>query len=611
MNIMIKTKIIFLVAMAMFFTGCQQEQKQEIISQNILKQQVDCYPVYEGIPNLNQKAKEQLIETGYLAIDDVKNRSVKIKFDENFNAVGNEVAVTLRADGKQLGQGFAQTGNLEQSVYQATKDAWAKKEKDNPEKINIEVTILGPEKEDKELANFEPGIHSVRIKSKEKSAIMLSKEVLEKNYIKNYISDSDRMGLVNRMCKKIGECITGEKEEFYIMESVEFANTHLTGDRVVTFYRGNELNCDFKVTTEEVKKSLKMAENWFKNSLAPRGDFRYSYYPSLDEYSPNNNFIRQFLASRYLAEMAQEDKEPKELHKKNLDYIFNNWYQEDGEIGYVYNNKKPNGSKLGANALLIRVLIFSPFFEEYQDKANKLANGILSTQKKDGNFKAFYIEPNKEYDEEYYLNFYSGEAILALVELYQETGNKKYLESAIRAQDYYLVEYVDELEENYYPAYVPWHSQSLFKIYQKTDERKYLKAILTMNDKLLELQNADGRPYLDYKGRFFNPQTTQYGWPHSASDGPYTESLAYAYKSAKILRDQQHQKVYKKRLLISLANLVRLQYNEASMYYITDKNTKKARGGLRTNLNDNRLRLDTTGHAVDALSISVDLLNDM
>jgi hypothetical protein len=266
-----------------------------------------------------------------------------------------------------------------------------------------------------------------------------------------------------------------------------------------------------------------------------------------------------------------------------------NWYKETDDISYVLLYEK---SKLGASAMLLRTLIESPLFDEYADEAESLAKGIVSLINEDGSFKPWFVEPDYEYDADYLLTFYSGEALTALFEYYQKTKDKKYLEIAQKSQDFYVDRYVVNIEKNYYPAYVPWHTISLFKLYEITKNTSYTDAIFLLNDKLLEIQDTK-----KFVGRFYDPEHPEYGTPHSASDGVFTEGLAYAFDLAKKLGDKNRVKKYKNALSLAVDNLISLQY--------TSKNPKYADhwrylGAVRYRVGDPRIRIDTTQHTLDA-----------
>jgi hypothetical protein len=344
---------------------------------------------------------------------------------------------------------------------------------------------------------------------------------------------------------------------------------------------------------DTLQHSLAKAEQWLIANLNEDGYFNYLYDPSSDTYSASNNMIRQLMASRVLAEMCHENATLEALHQKNLNYIFGHWYQEENETGYIFYSNK---SKLGAMAMVLRTLIYSPFFDNYQDQVTKLANCILSLQHEGGSFEPWYIEPSYSYDADYLLTFYSGEALLSLVELYSKTKNNTYLNAVILSQDFYVERYVVDLVYNYYPAYVPWHTQSLNKLYQITGNQIYADAILILNDKLLELQDIDGPA--EYFGRFYNESTPQYGSPHSSSDAVYTEGLAYAYEIAVLINDTEHQQKYKDAVILGAYNLINLQYTSPD---------ERIDGAIRYHADDDRMRVDTTQHTIDAFNKILDV----
>jgi len=346
---------------------------------------------------------------------------------------------------------------------------------------------------------------------------------------------------------------------------------------------------------EKINNSLNPAEKWLTSNLKEKGCFNYIYEPSTGEYPDKNNMIRQLMASRLLAELYQTNSSLETLHQKNLDFIFEHWYKEDNETGYIFYNNK---SKLGAIAMALRTLVYSPFFDNYQENATKLANSIFSLQNTNGSFEPWYVAPDYEYDTDYLLTFYSGEAILSLIEMYIKTNDSIYLDAAVKSQDFYIDRYVDHLEENYYPAYVPWHTQSLNKLYKITGEKKYAKAIMALNDKLLEIQDTNDCSTL---GRFYDPMHPEYGTPHSSSDGIYTEGLAYAYEVARQINDTEHQNKYKIGMILGVHNLISLQY---------DSSDYKIDGAIRYNINDYLIRTDTTQHTIDAFRKILDVFDD-
>lgn len=338
---------------------------------------------------------------------------------------------------------------------------------------------------------------------------------------------------------------------------------------------------------------------WIANNVLDEGLFLYTTNTETGETPTTNNAIRQMMTSRVIASESQSDDTLLPTHQKNLSYVMTNWYREENGFGYVYFNEK---SKLGANAMLLRTLVVSPYFESHRNEAEALARGILHLQKDNGSFSAWFMAPNYEYDEEYLLTFYSGEALVALVEYYEKTGDITYLNAAKESANFYINHYATNLEENYYPAYVPWHTIALNKLYKIDPQQKYAHAIFIMNDKLLEIQDTE-----NFMGRFYNPETPEYGTPHTSSDAIYTEGLAYAYEIARVTGDTERSDTYLRAMTLGATYLMHMQITEP----IDESPLKESEylGALRIRENNPWIRVDTTQHTVDAFEKILELLS--
>ncbi len=373
----------------------------------------------------------------------------------------------------------------------------------------------------------------------------------------------------------------------------------LATDSLCLVRTGIEPKEEYLKDREAFISAVSASRNRAADSLArqfdtERGFFVYEQYPD-GSVGGGNNDIRQLLASRILAQNAHTDEAMRTLHEENLEAIFREWWKTEGGIGYVFVDEK---SKLGANAMLLRVLVASPFFETYREEARMLVESMRTLQGSDGSFKAWFKEPSYTYDEPYLLTFYSGEAILALLEYAEKTGDTGTYASAERAQDFYMTEYVEDIEENYYPAYVPWHTLALAEFYKKTNDERYAAAVMVLNDKLLEMLDTE-----EFIGRFYNSETSQYGSPHASSDAVYTEGLASAYEVARLMGDAERETQYREALVRAWSNLESLQF-ETKWYSIFDDRgvTSEMRGGVMTNACERVVRIDSTAHTVDAFN---------
>ncbi|MBA7508113.1 hypothetical protein ES705_00033 [subsurface metagenome] len=552
---------------------------------------------------LNYNDKEYLMSVAYKAVDNYfsgSSTSAESLFLEKYNDIKRKVFIGFRINGRKKGSYSARKNNLAESVYVATQrtiedirfDGGITEE--DLKDLKVEIIIFGDEKKLDE--NYEKGIHGLRVEKGDNSATYYNTVAIEGNH------NLDK--LLEKLCKKAGlneNCYQDDTVDMYYFPTIHFATTRFS-DEVTTFYRCNVIDFKPEIDREKIKKSLDLAKGWMLLNLDEEGNFNYEYNPSNGEYSRSNNMIRQLMSSRWLAEESGKNDILLQMHRVNLDFVLRNWYREDGELGYIYFSDK---SKIGAIAMALRFLIFSPDFKEYEDEAVKLANTIKYLQNEDGSLRAWYIEPDYSYDEKKLLTYYSGQAILSLVELYEKTENEEYLNTAVKSQDYYIKEYVDDMEINYFPAYVPWHTISLYKLYMITESEKYKDAIYKLNDEIVRMQNQDGKPYIDFLGRFYDPDHPEYGVPFSGSTAVDIEGLTYAYELAKLDEDYERMYEYKKSILLGAHNLINLQFDGADMYYLS--HPERVEGAIRYRVDDHRIRIDTTQHTIDAFSRILDI----
>lgn len=341
----------------------------------------------------------------------------------------------------------------------------------------------------------------------------------------------------------------------------------------------------------QVERAAKLGEAWLLRNQRSKGLFLYRFNPDTGTVSRKNNAIRQLMASRVLARLAVRDPRRLPEHRRNLAFVFTHWYREDAEgRGYIFYSGK---SKLGANALALRALVASPLFGAHATQAGKLAQGVLSSIQSDGSMRAWFKEPDYPYDEDYLLKFYSGEAILGLLEYAERTADERFATAARRAQAHYLDKYVRRLEENYYPAYVPWHTFALHHEYRRTGEPALAEAAFVLNDELLKI--LDRQIYI---GRFHDPRRSHYGAPHASSDAIYTESLVHAYIIATRAGDTTRAARYAEAIGLAVGFLLKLQYTEGEAS--APQEGDRVLGAIRTGVRDRRIRLDNVQHALDA-----------
>ena len=546
------------------------------------------------LPALDEARKALLLDVAEQAIEDAVAGRNRFEPLEDFANTPNRAYVILWQQGRRLYSWWAQDPNLSAAVYRATRKVLEHRRPGGAAGLDVHIQVLGRDIP-WSAGGYRHGYHGVSMR-KQRSV----------NYYASWAVETNvrQAKLLRRLRERLQRVDASETpvETFYF-PALHFARG-LGDEPITTFYMGSTPSVDSAVSESRFRALRERAARWLRGALAESGEFRYLFYPSRDEFPEGrNNMIRQLMASRTLADMAARDATLLPLHSRNLTHLFERWYREDGDRAYIVFQGK---SKLGANAMALRTLVYSPHFDAHRAQAVKLVAGILALQEESGAFRPWYIEPDYVYDADRLLTFYSGEALLALFEYYRKSGDGAVLAAARRGQAFYLDRYVDRMETYYYPAYVPWHTQSLHALYRITGERRYAGAVFTMTDKLLELQdrNRSGSPYT--LGRFYNPATPQFGSPHASSDAVYTEGLAHAYELAVLEGDENRMGRYREALLLGLHNLDNLQYRGRRLYFL--RRPHIVDGALRIHITDNKIRIDTTQHALDAFDKVSNLL---
>jgi hypothetical protein len=355
------------------------------------------------------------------------------------------------------------------------------------------------------------------------------------------------------------------------------------------------------VTVDQIEQSEQLASQWFLDNFQPNGSFPYLYDTQQDVYVAADNDLRQLMASRLLAEMARTDTLARRLHSTNLAYIDSNLLRLTS-TGRAYIHFRGHG-KLGSIAMALRMLSASPYYGTRAAQAHSFARTIRELMNDEGAFRPLIVGTAGADHTKRLLTFYSGEAILALLEYAERYRDTAAFAAARRAQRYYIRQYVSDIHENYHPAYVPWHTLALHRLYVTTGERSYASAAFLLLDTLLAIQDT-----VDVSGRFFNRDYTEFGPPHAAADAVYTEALAYGYELAHLTKDDTRLERYGKALRRALRHLLSLQITIARAAKLPDH--ARSVGAFRSGLGSWRIRIDNTQHALDALRKVLQLRNN-
>jgi AMMECR1 domain-containing protein len=397
---------------------------------------------------------------------------------------------------------------------------------------------------------IELGIHAIEIENGDKKAYFKESVPITKNY------SLERT--LERLCEKVNldkNCYTDPGTKIFIYNTITFKGDRK--GRIVDLYRYNTLiNLD-EIDNELLFKRITLAKTWFINNVDDQTKrLQYMYYPSLDEYSSTNNHVRQLATLWSIAKLKDflQDSSFDDLIKETIDYYLDYSIKTDKNYSYIMIENK---AKLAYSAFLILSL--------------------------DGSFNTYFVsERNTGID------YYPGEAMLALMKLYNKTGNKTYLDSVYKAFHYYK----EYWRKNKNTAFIPWHTQVYFLLYNEVKDPEIKDFIFEINDWLVNRYQIRNDIYKDKIGGF--PQNN----PRNSTSS-YLEGIADAYLLARNIEDNFHLIKYRKAIQLGVRFIVLTQYTENNAFYIG--NQKRTLGGFRHSLISNIQRIDYTQHAIMAL----------
>jgi len=547
--------------------------------------------------NVDLDDRARLLSYSYFVLDDYfsdyeKEFDMDLKLD-SFDFDYHKLFITLICDGNIRGcQSGSSSAKGFDRFFEDTKEATIECIEDDrfggeleeleKEDVDIVFTFLFEKEKLKSndydyiKDNIELGIHGIEVEGEDGNSAYFKESVpISHNYDLEYT--------LERLCKKAGlsdDAWMDDSTSIYKYDTMSFI-----GDRennIFDLYRYNILIDVDDITNDDVLESISLGRNWFLNNIdTDTGLLEYKYYPSSDSYSSSNNDVRQIASLWSMTEIDVffDNTDFEELVNTTIDYYLS--YKENIDN---YSYLTIDGySKLAYNAFMILVLVNTPYYENRDILLSEFSQGILSLQNDDGSYNTYFNS-----DRNSGVDFYPGEAMLALMKLYNYNGNSSYLESVKKAAPYYI----DYWRSNKNSAFIPWHTQTYYFLYQETKDYDLVDFVFEMNDWVINYyQNKTGK-YPDKIG----------GFPKSVprySTSSYLEGINDAYSLAVQVNADEKIAEYKESIRLGTRFILQTQFNEKNIFYL--ENPKRAIGGFKESLVSNDLRNDYTQHAVMAL----------
>ena len=217
-----------------------------------------------------------------------------------------------------------------------------------------------------------------------------------------------------------------------------------------------------EVTGEAVRPIIVGASEYLASLIDEQGKFVYGYYPIFNKEIDNYNIVRHAGTVWSIINLYRISNDESLVPKINaaLGFLDKCIVERDANTAYILETKT-NEIKLGANgvAMLSYTEYMSVFnTDKYADTVRKLAEGILALQDSaTGEYTHVLKYPSYALVEKFRTVYYDGEATFALVRAYEVTKDKRFLDGAVKAVEYFIANDYTKWRDH-------WVSYALFEV---------------------------------------------------------------------------------------------------------------------------------------------------
>lgn len=501
------------------------------------------------------------------------------------------VAVTLRVGGRLRGVGVAAEGTFDERVRAATvaaaEDTRAPGGPVTPAEVaearielhagldGVRLYGLSPEAV---ASTVEPGRHALELRAAAGAYITEARPLVE---------GWTTLEALDHLCTEAGleaGCAGSVELWRYLGDHWVEGPTGAP----IPLWRTHRIVALGDVTREAVDEAARQCAGYLVAHQRPAGDFDYLYHPGEDALLPGDVTVRQAGAAYSLSRAAALLGDPAVDAAARAAVANIVAHEATNAAGHAYIDWQ--GTSLGLTGLSLLAIAELTTTDEHLDVAARLADGIASLQGADGRLHTDYVKATEDKDAQ---QFYPGEALLALARLTVRTGEDRWLPVLERAFDYYAAFWEAEGKS----AFVPWQAATWANVHQLTGDARYAELAFGLQDVLLARQDLRSYGHTlhdDWGGTMSRPP----GGQPTFSTGTFLEPLPLLVVVARAVGDHERADRYAAALRHGLRFTLQLVITEPETWFTPDP--ARALGGVRSTLDDVRVRVDNVQHVVTA-----------
>lgn len=516
--------------------------------------------------------------------------------------------VTILVNGRTRGRKARGRGTLLENVIASTYRAISDRRFGGPlrreevPRSRIHITMLGgPVRVEGQSARrigakFELGIDSISIREGDKHALFLSSVPVSHSYgLKKLLRKLGRKAKLGSGAyekpgvhlRKYGTLVISEGEE---------------RGEALTLYRYNILRKQSGVTKRSHEAALRLCLDYMLSHTSSEGLITYQYDPYNDRKVSSDSTaatVRRLASTWALAAFGNyfEERRAIDAARRSISGFLKKHYTFDEGEGFGYLKVK-DGANIAVPAFVILALleIGDPDFHA-AERAN-LVEFIMAMEDRDQGFLYPVYLPSKDHKFASKEIYYPGEALTALMALFERTGDAKYRQVAERVFEYYRDLFRSSKKR---ASLAPWMSKAYAKLFHATGERRYADFVFEMSDYLLERQKGVDAKYVDLIGAVHTDNSC-------IASPTFVEGIVEGLGVAKALGDAKRIEAYRKAVLMGSRFTMQCQFTDENMFAIRDR--KLTLGGIRERITGSTIRIDGLQHSGFALINAIRYLYD-
>lgn len=363
-------------------------------------------------------------------------------------------------------------------------------------------------------------------------------------------------------------------------------------------YRGHPIIDE--VDEDLIMEAIKLTKNnYFGKIVNKKGKFIYSYLPWENRKEKRYNILRHagtVLSMMEIYELLPDDKLLNDAELA-LDFLLDKTVEFDMNSSHVAAVVEKDAIKLGGNALAIIALAkYTQVtgYLRYLPIMKKLAGYIKAVQNEEGLFTIHKQQYSTGVVMDFVSHYYPGEAILALVRLYQLDKDETWLDVAESAAQY-LINVRDKEADIHTIAHDHWLLYALNELYRERSNKIYLDHSILIAKAIMRCQIKDDCDNPDWNGAYLFP------WPRleSTPTAIRSEGLCAAYNLA---RDNGYDDEAKQMAEVIHEGIrFQLQTQVKPENVVFYKRKKLCLGAFQRGLYQYDLRIDYTQHNISSL----------